>query len=300
MEIKEISPEDFDRVFPRRPTVYDSGAFNMLNATKAEKIAALVGFDEGGKPLMGQIFGLREGLWRAPFSAPFSAASVMDNIDRDKAVADFYASVPAILGGCVRLVWPSAFYGAGTPPEGVDVVEEANFHYDMSRFADFESYLSRSGRYNHHRAKKHSFDFFKTDDIGRAYAVIEANRRAMGYPLAMTLEQVIATVSGPVRADFFVMTLDGMDVAAAMLYEAAAGVMQVIYWGDLPEGLPARAMNHLAWRVFGWYAENRPDIRIVDIGPASTDGIRNEGLCQFKLSVGCTETPRPIIFLNNY
>ena len=164
MEIKEISPEDFDRVFPRRPTVYDSGAFNMLNATKAEKIAALVGFDEGGKPLMGQIFGLREGLWRAPFSAPFSAASVMDNIDRDKAVADFYASVPAILGGCVRLVWPAAFYGAGTPPEGVDVVEEANFHYDMSRFADFESYLSRSGRYNHHRAKKHSFDFFKTDD----------------------------------------------------------------------------------------------------------------------------------------
>lgn len=91
MEIKEISPEDFDLVFPRRPTVYDSGAFNMLNATKAERIAALVGFDEGGKPLMGQIFGLREGLWRAPFSAPFSAASVMDNIDRDKAVADFYA-----------------------------------------------------------------------------------------------------------------------------------------------------------------------------------------------------------------
>lgn len=298
LEIKPVRTEDFDLVFPTRPTVYDSAAFNLLNAPKAERVSALCGFSAEGKPLVGQIFGLRDGLWRAPFSAPFSAASVNCRECRESLISEFYAKVPAILGGNLRLVWPSEFYGTGRPPQADEVLIDANFHYDMTRFADFEVHLSRSGRYSHHRALKHPFDFFKTTDVRRAYAVIEANRRAMGYPLAMSLEQVLATVSGPVHADFFVLTLDGVDIAAAMLYDAAPSVMQVIYWGDLPQARPARAMNHLAWRVFSWYAANRPDIRIIDIGPASSDGVRNEGLCRFKLSLGCIETPRPTLTIN--
>ena len=87
-------------------------------------------------------------------------------------------------------------------------------------------------------------------------------------------------------------------MAAAMIYHVAHEIVQVIYWGDLPQARHARAMNHLAWRIFGWYAHNRPDIRIIDIGPASSDGIRNEGLCQFKLSLGCVETIRPTLLIN--
>lgn len=297
LDIREIDIADFDRVFPVRPTVYDSARFNLLNAARAERLVALAGFAGDGTPAVGQIFGLRGGMLRAPFSAPFSAASVADESRRGKLVSEFFAEAPRLLGAPMRLVWPSEFYGAGTPPDGSEIIDEANFHYDMSAFTDYEAHLSRSGRYNHHRALKHDFEFFKTDDIARAYAVIEANRRAMGYPLAMSLEQVVATVTDAVRADFFVMTLDGADIASAMIYEAAPGIMQVIYWGDLPQGRPARAMNHLAWRVFGWYALNRPEVRIVDIGPASTDGVRNEGLCQFKLSIGCVETPRRAVTL---
>ncbi|MDO4320659.1 MAG: hypothetical protein Q4C34_08795, partial [Bacteroidales bacterium] len=209
--------------------------------------------------------------------------------------ADFYRGIARMTGSQLKVVLPPPPYWPVAAPAIGRLVADANFHYDMARFADYERWFSRSGRYSHHRGLKTDWRFEKTDDIPRAYAVIDANRRAMGYPLAMSLEQVIATVSGPVDADFFVLSHDGIDLAAAMIYRVTPDAMQVIYWGDLPLARPLRAMNHLAWRVFGWYAGNRPDIRTVDIGPSSSDGVRNEGLCQFKLSIGCTETIRPTL-----
>lgn len=295
MIIKEADINDLDRLLPGAPSVYDTVAFAALNAAKAERVTAFVGTDGCGTPVAAQIFGLRDGIWRAPFSAPFSAPRVAGGTTVD--LTDFYRSISQHTSAPLKIVLPPELYrhGESPVPDAFPVIRDANFHYDMARFADYEHWLSRSGRYSHHRGLKTAWTFEKTGDIPRAYAVIEANRHAMGYPLAMSLDQVIATVSGPVEADFFVLSHEGKDLAAAMIYHVTADTVQVIYWGDLPEARPLRAMNHLAWRVFGWYAANRPDIRIVDIGPSSSDGVRNEGLCQFKLSVGCTETIRPTL-----
>lgn len=298
MELREIPVGEFDSLFPTRHSVYDSSSFNLLNRTKVEELKAFALFDENLQPVVGQIVGKRDGLWCAPFSAPFSMASV--NGQGDAFIDEFYGRLSERLDAPLRLVWSPDVYGVALPNlQGAQRVIDANFHYPMERFADggFEQYLSRSGRYNHHRALKHQFEFCETDDIERAYSIILRNRQAMGYPLAMSLEQVLETVK-LVPAHFFIMTLDGKDIASAMIYDAAQGVAQVIYWGDLPEGRPCRAMNHLAYRVFEWYDCNRKDIRIIDIGPASTDGVRNEGLCQFKLSIGCVETEKTTLLIN--
>lgn len=300
MALSEIDLDRFNELFGKKAEtassiVYNSAEFNRLNAYKTRELEALVLFDEQGEAVAGQIFGLRDGIWRAPFSAPFSTASTAE-ADYDVAIDDFYKAVSERLNAPIRLVWAPGCYNVAPPTCSPAVVNDFNYHYPLKRFADFESYLSRSGRYNHHRAMKHDFKFFKTDDVGRAYGIIDANRRAMGYPLAMTQAQVEETIR-IVPADFFILTLDGKDVAAAMLYRVTATAVQLIYWGDLPAGRQSRAMNHLAWRVFGWYAENCPEIDFVDVGPASTDGVRNEGLCQFKLSIGCVETMRQTIML---
>lgn len=292
MEVREIDLATFRNFAPSPDIVFNSADFNRLNESKAEKVVALAAFEDE-KIVCAQIFGLKKGVWRAPFSAPFSSLTVKSG-NSENIVNSFYSSVSKYFAEPLRLVWPAPFYPSPTPPKSSTTVNEYNYHYPLSRFAAYEQYLSRSGRYNHHRALKHNFSFFKTEDINRAYSIIAENRKAMGYPLAMSLNQVQDTIK-IVHADFFVMTLDGKDVAAAMLFHTAPGIVQVIYWGDLPEARHARAMNHLAWRVFSWYAENRRDISIVDIGPASTDGILNEGLSQFKLSIGCIETLKPTI-----
>lgn len=291
MTAKQITVDDFARLFSEQPCVYDSPAFCILNSSKVQDVKAVAIF-EGDVALASQIFGLRDGLWRAPFSAPYSAPSLKAQIDIDQ----FYSLAVNELGDIKLALPPMAYCPVAVPTIG-SRLNEANFHYPMERFAEFEAFLSRSGRYSHHRALRHPFRFCRTDDIPRAYALISENRRAMGYPLAMSLEQVEETVK-IIPADFFILTLDGLDLAAAMVYRVSPGVAQVIYWGDLPEARQYRAMNHLAYRVIQWYAENAPEISILDIGPASTDGVRNEGLCQFKLSIGCVETPKPIISLH--
>jgi len=299
MELKEIDIRDFDSLFPQRHSVYDSARFNALNGSKVETMKAFALFGENSIPLVGQILGLRDGVWRAPFSAPFSVAS--SNGQGEIYVCDFYTALCQVINRRpVRLVWSPDVYGVGVPMlQGCRLIVDANFHYPLDRFknGNYENFLSRSGRYNHHRALKYPFVFSETADIPKAYAVIAANRQALGYPLAMTLEQVMETVK-IIPAHFFVMTLDGEDIAAAMIYDAAPGIAQVIYWGDMPYVRPYRAMNHLAFKVFEWYNLNRPDVSIIDIGPASADGVRNEGLCQFKLSVGCVETEKKTLLLN--
>lgn len=296
MIISEIEVEKFGDLFPRQACVYDTADFCLLNGSKVETLKAFALFDDAGNAMVGQIFGLRDGVWRAPFSAPFSVVSINDG--GEKHVDDFYKEASDILKQPYRLVCAPGVYGTVMPHlNNADAVVDANFHYPMQQFADYEQYLSRSGRYNHHRALKHPFEFFETDDIPRAYAIIAANRQAMGYPLAMSLQQVLETVE-IVPAHFFIMTLGSEDVASAMIYDAAPGVAQVIYWGDLPDYRNCRAMNHLAFKTFEWYSIHRPDVHTVDIGPASTDGVRNEGLCQFKLSIGCVETNKNTFMVN--
>lgn len=296
MIIKEIPLDAFDRLFPSGHTVFDGASFNLLNCEKAERVSAYVGFS-GDKPLIGQIFGRRDGLWRAPFSAPYSVPSDNFPDTRQTLINDFYQNLRNHLDAPLRLVWTPPFYGDGCPPEADEVIEEANFHYDMADFPTYYEHLNRAARKNHNRALIIPFDFCKTDDIARAYRIIEINRRAMGYPLAMSLDDVKRTVTGVVNAHFFLLSLDGEDVAASMIYEVKEGIMEVVYWGDLPEAREHRTMNRLAWQIFGWVAANRPDIRYIDIGPSSLMGVRNEGLCRFKSSLGCRETPRPILIL---
>lgn len=293
LSIVKLTPEDLGAAFGNAPSVYDTPAFVALNAAKAEAVEAYALADGAGRPVVGQIYGLRDGCLCAPFSAPFS----LPWGDASQA-AGLYRELIATTGHGLHLAWAPECYGVEAPSAAeagltVEAVE-VNFHYPMERFADYRAHLSRSARYNLNYAMRHEFEFCRTDDVARAYRIIRLNREAMGYPLAMSLEQMEATVK-VVPADFFVLSLGGEDVAAAMAYRVMPGAVQLIYWGDLPQARASKAMNMLAYRVVEWYAANVPDLRLFDVGPASTGGVRNEGLCEFKRSLGCIETEKKIL-----
>lgn len=292
MTVRELTFEEFNRLFGEDiPVVFGNSDFNKLNAYKADEVRAIGLFDDGNV-MGGQIFGRVGAEWRAPFSAPFSLPFLKEGIDADT----FYKTVKERQHfESLVVTWPSPIYTSLEPPVTGRVVEDYNYHYPLERFRDFEKYMSKAGRKNLHAASRHDFNFYKTD-LESAYRIIEANRSAMDYPLAMTLKQVAETMD-IIPADFFRLTLDGVDVASAIVFEVAKGIVQVVYWGDLPFSRPMRAMNALAKNVFEWYSQNRPDIDIVDLGPSSKNGILNEGLARFKLSLGCIETFKPTIYI---
>ena len=124
-------------------------------------------------------------------------------------------------------------------------------------------------------------------DVERAYIVIKRNRQERGFPLRMTLQDVLATRK-IINADFFVMSYEGIDVAAAQVFHVAKDIAQVIYWGDLPQYSHLRTMNYFTYKVFEYYSQT--NIQILDIGPSTEDGVPNYGLCEFKENIGCEVT----------
>lgn len=292
MKIVEISLDRYARLLPETHSAYDSARFIALNSAKVPRVRVMALTDDSGEIVVAQAFGEKSHGWHAPFSAPFSVPYVAG----EGAEIDFYRQLPGALGAPVHLTLPAQCYHAGIDTSAGEAVLDYNYHYPLERVAAYESYLSRSGRYSHHRAMKHDFKFERTDDIARAYDVIRINREALGYPLAMSLEQVVAT-SPITRGLYFVLSLDGRDVASAVVFHPMPGIAQLIYWGDVPEARQFRAMNSLPWHLFSWYAEHRPDIGLIDIGPSSTNGVINRGLADYKLSIGCIETMKPSIVL---
>jgi len=89
-----------------------------------------------------------------------------------------------------------------------------------------------------------------------------------------------------VPVDFFLVKKETDDIAAAVVFHVADGIVQVVYWGDLPAYAECKTMNFLSYHLFEYY--QKKGIRIIDIGPSTENSIPNHGLCEFKESIGCS------------
>ena len=272
-----VTPDDYARLLPTPSTAFGTAAFNMLNSAKVSRIEFLAGLDSDSRPLMGMIAGLRDGIWRTPFSAPMAALSW----NRDLSLAtiesffarakEYFASYP------LRIVLPPAFIAPQmlasiigiTANMASSVTFDYNYHYDLSLTPEFEKHLKPKARNKYHQAQKSDFTF-ESVDIARAYAVIAANRTAKGYYLAMTLADLEAT-SSIIGIDAFILSHRDFE--------------------------HLRPMNILPYHIFTHY--HALGFTIVNIGTSSTDGIPNHGLCSFKESLGCTLSLIPTITIHN-
>lgn len=309
MEVTNLTAELYSRVFDTKAQhVYASVAFNQLNAAKIARVEYLaMAPTPDAEPVAGLIAGIdnESNLLRAPFSAPFNSLTFNGaNIDIQLMTEAFaalsaHASHEGLHG--VELFLPPSVYNptgyacntmalqaAGYRLQYADI----NYHFEVRDIPTTGGYTAllprRAARYLR-GTHRDGMKFVVQAAPERAYAVIEANRRAKGYPLRMSLDQVLDTIK-LVEADFFVLTdATGHDLAAAMVYHVCGGIVQVIYWGDIPTGGGGtHCMLRLAEEVFCHYAER--GTRIVDVGPSSEHGIASPGLCRFKEMIGCRAT----------
>ena len=164
------------------------------------------------------------------------------------------------------------------------VTANFNYHYPLAKVSDWEHNMGHKARTAYHKSLKAGFKFIPNADLARAYSIIKDHHAAKGYPVAMTLQDLIDT-SAIIPIDAFLLTKDGTDVAARIAYRIAPGIAQGIYNGYDPEYSNLRPMNSLQYNTFQYYSQIGLDI--VNLGPSSTDGIPNFGLCAFKESLGC-------------
>ena len=306
MQIDMVQPGEYRQLFPHPRHVFNSVGFTELNKEKCSSVQYLC-FSEN-KARIGLVVGEKDGQFWSPFSAPFGGfdANQPDRIEYyDEAVALLKAHLAAT-GTPLKIVLPPTVYGSYTAKMYNALIRggarllfsELNYAYELDRFKDFEANLDRSARKNFHNARQYPFEFQKLErtpeNITRAYTVIRDNRESKGYALQMSLDGVLQTAP-VVGAEFFMMSLDGADVAAAMVYPVTEGINQVIYWGDAPGYADCRAMNYFTYKVFEHYFQQ--GLKVLDIGPSSVEGIPNYGLCSFKENLGCTITLRHVFEL---
>lgn len=296
----EVTPQEYASLFNATSYVFNTVAFNELNKSKVDAARYFIFRDT--KIKLGICFGQKDGWLKSPFSAPFGGFAFVSEERKFFAVEESVALIERYArekGLKVSLTLPPEFYAGSVINESTSVLLRSNFNLAYSDVnyqffcKDFENYerkLDHSTRKNLQRALKAEFEFHKLDssdksDVERAYAVIQANRTHRGFPLRMTLGQVWETVQ-VVKADFFVLSVERHDAAAAQVFHVAPGIVQVIYWGDAPGFSDKKVMNLLSYKVFEHYAQ-AGDIQIVDIGPSTENGIPNFGLCEFKENIGC-------------
>ena len=298
MEILELSSKEYGRVFDRPYHVFNGVAFSELNKHKCDGLHYLSFKDS--KIRLGLILGERDGVLCSPFSAPFGGFSSLRTVD----VEAYEEAVMALKQYVdehhmpVRISLPPAFYGETHISKSFSALlhggarilySDLNYQYRLEHFENFEDNLERNAKKNFHNALKNSFVFeclnsSDPNDVGRAYEVIRKNRESRGFPLRMSLQNVLDTVN-VIDADFFVTSFEGMDVAAAQVFHVSDGICQVIYWGDVPEYAHLRVMNYFTYKVFEHYFNQ--GLKMLDIGPSTEKGVPNYGLCSFKESIGC-------------
>lgn len=299
MEIERISYSDYKNYFPQPYHIFNSTAFSELNRNKCKELHYLLFKDS--KVRFGIVLGEYGQELKSPFSAPFGGFSYVRNekVEHFEQAVELLKNYGENNGKHIVITLPPVIYNPSFVTKNVSAFlrgggrvrhMDINYHFEVNKFGEYEALLDTKTRNKLHNSMKHNFEFVelnsqKDNDVSRAYEVIRLNREKRGFPLRMSLEAVLDTIK-IIKADFFVMSYDHTDVAAAQIFHVSPGIAQVIYWGDIPEYSDLRVMNYFSYKVFEHYY--RKGLGILDIGPATENGIPNYGLCEFKENIGCT------------
>jgi hypothetical protein len=301
MEILTVSFNEYAKLIPVPYHIFGSAAFSNINQDKCESLHYLLFKDS--KYRLGLVAGILNNTLFSPFSAPFGGFSFLQEDIRINSIDEALSLLLEWAGlrqvHSVKLTLPplvyhesflskqfNSLYRAGFEIKKTDL----NYVYHLDNFsADYPASIWYNARKNLKIGLSNNFSFRlcnTTDEKYAAYNVIRQNRETKGFPLRMTWEQVQLSAA-VIPADFFLSeNNEGAAVAAAVVFHVAKGIVQVIYWGDLPDYAHLKTMNFLSYRIFEYY--HHLNLKMIDIGPSTENSIPNYGLCEFKESIGCS------------
>ena len=287
-------------------SLYNRGSFNILNEHKVDRIWYIIVF-KGNSPRFSIVFGESNKIIRCPFSAPFGYPEVLKN---ETSVSDYYKAFEiannffldkGIKG--VEIYLPPFFYDEEVVTTWLNVFHTNEFDINCCdinyAFYNIEELYSEYEKHIRHNAKKNlrktcEFDYCfhkcrNESEVHIAYEIIKSNRKDRKHPLNMTELELKATVPC-VKGEWFLVECDGVNIASALVYPVSMGICQIIYWGNTTEYAYKRPINYLSYELIKYYREK--NIRILDVGISTVDGVPNFGLCDFKESIGCIRSTK--------
>jgi hypothetical protein len=288
--------------------LFNRDAFHALNLRPGQR-AVRADHVDGGR-LVGSLVGVRDGdVVTCGHSAPFGGPDfVRESETAASVVALLGAAVAELEADGVRTIRvrarPAHYSGSETAVQfallnlGFRVEAcELSFHIDLSCIRDAGGYAAGL-RSPARRALRHGlqepFALREAEDEGgwaTGYGLLAANRALKGRRLALDAGYVRAVRDAfPGRVRMAVLEHAGRPCAAALTYRVLPDRELVVYWGDAGHELPRSPMNVLAHRMVERALGE--GVRVLDIGPSSVAGVPDQGLIQFKRSIGARESLR--------
>lgn len=280
------------------PDCFLTPEFNELNSYKTGRVVVLGG---SGCRLIG---GLTDNFLSSPFSAPYGGV-VCDNPETGNITAfgNFLTDYLRENNYGCRITFPAPVLDDATVEvngilrqyllEKGFKVEWIDYNYHVV-MEDQKVDPNVRRRYRKSLAAGYRFMTypFSADNLKRVYDVVAMNHKRLGYKMTMSFQGFLET-SKIVPIWLFGVEFAGALIAGAICYRTRNGVLQVICWGDdLDYRNTYGTMSFLAYSLINWVRDNVIDINVIDLGPASKEGVRSEGLITFKKSLGAIETEK--------
>lgn len=300
MRLVEISGEEYKQLTMGKCLVFCKQEFLELNKGKVDKVRYLLGKDKKNRIVFA--IGEKDRQWNAPYSAPYAAFIEIQKNTKIDYYWDFVQMFNEYARQCeiqdIHIILPPDIYHRQINAKMINALlgngyhitfEDVNYSLNLAQF-DLSGYISSL----HYKARnmlnvalRSNLSCIKCEDQDskeEAYRVICRNHEGKGYPVKMSLDEVLHTIE-IIEHDFFLVKKDSLSIAAAIVFHVTDRIVQVIYWGDIPNVGGYKPMNFLSYKLIAYYIEH--NMEQVDIGPSSENGIPNLGLCGFKESIGC-------------
>ena len=288
---KDIST--YRRYFPVDSNPFISERFIELNRDKVDRIIRLV--DESGEPVIGLVAGIKDGILKSPFSAPFGGFHFrkeniyISEIDSFIQMLSDYAASLSL--NRIEIITPPDIYHMTFNAKVVNSLIRHGYKSnlpDITNWIDLEMFngvfSQKNSREYYRQAQRNNLVFsmgHNERDKAGIYNLICENRSKFGRPVYMTLDNILST--GEIwPVEFFKVESEKNIVASAIFYRNHNDICYAVYWGDNDEGRPLRAMDFMLLNLFTFYRE--AGFRYMDLGISTENGIPNEGLLRFKES----------------
>jgi len=170
---------------------------------------------------------------------------------------------------------------------------ELSFGIETCQYRSLEEYeaaLKSSARKTLRHGMRAGMIFGPAGDAAEwaaCYELLDETRRRHGASLRISFEYVLhlREVFGS-RIAMYRLTRGGELAGAALVYRIARDWDYVVAWGDDLRHRPYRVVNLIAAHLVGAAIDQR--VSVVDAGVSSIAGVPDDGLIQFKRSVGAT------------
>lgn len=302
----EVDPKKYRKAFPSDPHPFISDAFTELNAGKVERLVRLV--DDSSRPDIGLVAGLKDGVLRSPFSAPFGGFHFRHEIVYASRIDGFIESLKSYAASegidAIEITLPPDIYHPTFNAKTVNSMFRNGLRFqslEITNWVDLETFdgqfSEQNSREYYRQSLRNGLQFRPAADDGErmeVYRLVTENRARFGRPIYMSFDDVMNT-SALWPTDFFMVTAaDGSLVASAILYRSRSDICYFLFAGDCPAGRSLRAMDHLFLNI--WTHYKSLGFRYIDLGISTKDGHPNEGLLRFKESHNSVSSVRFTFF----